>query len=71
MFALAPGQMAAFPVKVGSLYYVVRVEGRRQGHTLTFEEAWPMLEKAVREEAVREAAKNAVEQVRIVSSARE
>ena len=51
VFALAPGQMTAYPVNSPIGYFVLRVEGRRQRATPTFEEARPKLEGALRAEA--------------------
>jgi len=55
MFALAPGQMTAYPMRSAAGYYLLRVEGRRQRATPSFEEARPVLERAIRAEAVQAA----------------
>jgi peptidyl-prolyl cis-trans isomerase C len=51
IFALPPGQMTAYPVHSPVGYFVIRVEGRRQRGTPTFEEAKPRLEGELRAEA--------------------
>ena len=51
MFALAPGQYTQFPVRSQPGYFIIRVEGRRQRATPTFEEARGMLVHQLRREA--------------------
>jgi peptidyl-prolyl cis-trans isomerase C len=51
IFALAPGQMTAYPVRSPVGYFVIRVEGRRQRGTPTFDEAKPRLEGELRADA--------------------
>jgi peptidyl-prolyl cis-trans isomerase C len=53
MFALAPGQITAYPVATLMGYFVIRGEGRRNREPLTFEEARPRLERELRAEAVK------------------
>ena len=53
MFALQPGQIAAYPVHAMAGYYVVRVEARRNRATPGFEAAREKLERELRAEAVR------------------
>lgn len=48
IFALPPGQMTAYPVRSPVGYFVIRVEGRRQRGTPSFEEAKPRLEGELR-----------------------
>jgi peptidyl-prolyl cis-trans isomerase C len=55
MFALAPGQITPYPVNSAAGYFIVRVEGRRQRATPTFEEAHDKLAHDLRGEAVTEA----------------
>jgi peptidyl-prolyl cis-trans isomerase C len=55
MFALLPGQVTTFPMKSPAGYYILRVEGRRQRATPSFEEARPGLERALRAEAAQTA----------------
>jgi peptidyl-prolyl cis-trans isomerase C len=55
IFALAPGQTTAFPLRSPAGYYILRVEGRRQRATPGFEEARPGLEQALRAEATQAA----------------
>lgn len=42
-FALAPGQTTAYPVYSSGLWFIIQVEGRRQGSTPTLAEARPQL----------------------------
>jgi peptidyl-prolyl cis-trans isomerase C len=53
-FSLSPGQMTAYPVASFHGYFVIRVEGRSNQTTPTFEAAKPALERALRAEATRE-----------------
>ncbi len=55
VFALAPGQMSAFPIRTPAGYIIARVEGRRQRAAPTFEEARASLEATLRAEATRNA----------------
>lgn len=52
IFALQPGQMTAFPVRTAAGYFVLRVEGRRQRSTPSFDEARAGLQRDLRREAV-------------------
>jgi peptidyl-prolyl cis-trans isomerase C len=54
-FALSPGQMTAYPVASFGGYFIIRVEGRSNQKTPTFDEAKPTLERDLRAEAVRQA----------------
>jgi len=54
-FALQLGQVSPFPMASPQGYFVVRVEGRRQRSTPTFEEARPRLEGKLRAEGMRQA----------------
>jgi peptidyl-prolyl cis-trans isomerase C len=47
VFALAPGQMTAFPVRSGSYWFIIKVEGRSQLPSPSFEEARTALERDV------------------------
>ncbi len=47
MFALAPGQMTAFPVRSGNYWFIIRVEGRSQQPTPSFDAARTALERDV------------------------
>lgn len=65
-FALSPGQVSPFPVRMKSgSYIIVRVDGRRQRGTPTFEEARPGLEQVLRAEALQETVRNAQTQVKL------
>jgi peptidyl-prolyl cis-trans isomerase C len=66
MFALLPGQVSPYPVTSVAGYFVLRVEGRRQRATPTFDEARPQLEHELRNEAVREAITSLLTEVKIV-----
>ena len=47
MFALAPGQMTAFPVRSSNSWFIIKIEGRRQPPTPSFAEARPALERDI------------------------
>jgi peptidyl-prolyl cis-trans isomerase C len=51
LFALSPGQVTAYPVRALPGYFILRVEGRRQRATPTFDQARPMLTNELRHEA--------------------
>ncbi len=51
LFALSPGQITAYPVHALPGYFVMRVEGRRQRATQTFDQARPALAAELRDEA--------------------
>lgn len=51
LFTLAPGQVTEYPVHALPGYFVMRVEGRRQRATPTFNEVRPELANALRREA--------------------
>ena len=51
IFALTPGQIAAYPVRAQVGYFILRAEGRRQGATPTFEQARGDLQRTMRREA--------------------
>lgn len=51
VFALPPGQITAFPVRTVAGYFVLRIEGRRQRATPSFEEARAGLQRELRREA--------------------
>jgi peptidyl-prolyl cis-trans isomerase C len=51
MFALAPGQVTTYPVRGLPGYFILRIEGRRQRATPTFEEARPTLASEARQAA--------------------
>jgi peptidyl-prolyl cis-trans isomerase C len=53
-FALQLGQITAFPMRTSAGYFVLRVEGRRQRGTPTFEEVRPQLEASLRSEAMKD-----------------
>ena len=51
-FALGVGQMTAYPVKSGNLWFIIRSEGRRQVAPPSFEEARFQLERDVKQAGV-------------------
>jgi peptidyl-prolyl cis-trans isomerase C len=54
VFALLPGQTTAFPVRSSGLWFILRVEGRRQRGTPTLAEARPALAAEMTREAAVE-----------------
>jgi len=66
VFALAPGQFTAYPVNSPIGYFVLRVEGRRQRATPTFEEARPKLEGALRGEAAGAIIQSVLAHIKVV-----
>ena len=54
VFALAPGQMTAYPVASNGIWFVIQVEGRRQRATPTLQEARPALTVELERAASRE-----------------
>lgn len=66
VFALSPGQMTNFPVRSPVGYFVIRVEGRRQRGTPTFDEARPRLEGALRAEAVNTMIQSVLSHIKLV-----
>jgi peptidyl-prolyl cis-trans isomerase C len=68
-FALNPGQVSAFPIRTPAGYLILRVEGRRQRGTPTFDEARPGLEVALRAEATRAAIDDVMSHVKIAKPA--
>jgi peptidyl-prolyl cis-trans isomerase C len=65
MFALQLGQVTPFPMKSGAGYFILRVEGRRQRGTPTFEEARPQLEAELRGEGVKDAIENVMAHIKM------
>lgn len=57
-FVLAPGQTTAFPIHTDAGYFVLRVEGRRQRSTPTFDEVRERLVRILRREAGAEAVRS-------------
>jgi peptidyl-prolyl cis-trans isomerase C len=66
VFSLSPGEVSAFPVRSPAGYFVLRVEGRRQRGTPTFDEARPRLEREIRAEAVSTAVQSVLEHIKVV-----
>lgn len=66
IFALAPGQITAYPVRAPVGYFVIRVEGRRQRGTPTFEEAKPRLEGELRAAAAQTMIHAVLEHLKLV-----
>jgi peptidyl-prolyl cis-trans isomerase C len=52
IFSLAPGQITAYPVRVPHGYFIVRVQGRRQRETPSFEAVRADLRRELRREAL-------------------
>lgn len=46
-FAMAPGEITAYPVKSGNAWFIIRIEGRRQPAAPTFEAARGPLEQDI------------------------
>ncbi len=67
MFALSPGQMTAYPIKTPAGYFIVRVEGRTERDTPSFEAARPGLERAARADAVRVAVTSVTDDVKVTT----
>jgi peptidyl-prolyl cis-trans isomerase C len=70
IFALRPGEVTAYPVRSPVGYFVIRVEGRRQRGTPTFEEAKPRLEGEIRAEAAHDMIKSVLEHLKLVQVAK-
>jgi parvulin-like peptidyl-prolyl isomerase len=66
VFSLTPGEVSAFPISSPAGYFVIRVEGRRQRGTPTFEEARQRLEREIRAEAVRTTIQGVLERIKVV-----
>jgi peptidyl-prolyl cis-trans isomerase C len=66
MFALSPGQVTAYPVPTLAGYFVIRVEGRSNHKTPTFEEARPALERDIRADAIRDAIGSLLSNVKFI-----
>jgi len=65
LFAMAPGQVTAYPVRALPGYYILRIEGRRQRATPTFEEARPDLANVLRREAAVAAVESLTANIRV------
>ena len=65
LFAMSPGQVTAYPVRSLPGYFVLRVEGRRQRATPTFEEARATLASELRREAGAEALRALTSDIRL------
>jgi peptidyl-prolyl cis-trans isomerase C len=65
-FALQLGQITAFPMRSQAGYFILRVEGRRQRGTPTFDEARPRLEAALRAEAIAASIQDVLSHIKIV-----
>ena len=66
MFSLPMGQVTAYPVNSVAGYFIVRIEGRRQRATPTFEESRAVLERAERADAVRLAVTRITDDIKLV-----
>ena len=51
MYSLGVGQMTAYPVRTAAGYFIVKIEGRRQRGTPTYEEARGELLRALKQDA--------------------
>jgi peptidyl-prolyl cis-trans isomerase C len=69
-FALQLGQVTSYPVRTTTGYFVLRVEGRRQRGTPTFDEIKPRLESALRAEAVQAAIQNVLLHIKMAPVAK-
>jgi len=69
-FALQLGQVTSYPVRTTTGYFVLRVEGRRQRATPTFDEIKPRLESAIRAEAIRTAIQNVMAHIKMAPVAK-
>jgi peptidyl-prolyl cis-trans isomerase C len=66
MFALAPGQITPYPVHGMAGYFILRVEGRRQRATPTFDEARDKLARDLRTEAVKDTVTSLLKEIKFV-----
>jgi len=66
VFSLSPGEVSAFPVRSPAGFFVLRVEGRRQKGTPTFDEARPGLEREIRAEAISTAIQSVMDHIKVV-----
>jgi peptidyl-prolyl cis-trans isomerase C len=64
MFALAPGQITPYPVHGLAGYFILRVEGRRQRATPTFDEASDKLAHDLRIEAVKDTTTSLLKEIK-------
>ena len=70
VFALAPGQVTPYPVRALFGYFVLRVEGRRQRATPTFDEVRLQLERDLRAVAVRDAITSLLNEIKFAPGAK-
>jgi peptidyl-prolyl cis-trans isomerase C len=70
IFALPPGQMTTYPVRSPVGFFVIRVQGRRQRGTPTFEDAKPRLEGELRAEAAQSMIRSVIEHLKLVRLAK-
>ena len=68
MFALAPGQLAAYPIGTIVGYFVVRIDGRQSLAPLGFEEARAGLVREIRSDAIREAVGSLLTNIKFVTA---
>ncbi len=64
-FALAPGQMTAFPVFSNGLWFILRCEGRRQRAAPTLADAAPQLRRQLLQQAAVAVLKTALEAAKV------
>jgi peptidyl-prolyl cis-trans isomerase C len=69
-FALQLGQITPFPMKTVAGYFILRIEGRRQRGTPTFDEARPKLEATLRGEAIRDAIQDVLAHIKMAPVAK-
>ncbi len=65
IFALAPGQITAFPVRSGNRWFIIKVEGRRQVQAPSFEDARLALERDVTQAGIIELRRKALQAARV------
>ena len=70
MFELWPGQVSSFPVNSAVGFFILRVEGRRQRATPTFDEARPKLESELRAQAARDAITSLLADIKMAPGAK-
>jgi peptidyl-prolyl cis-trans isomerase C len=66
IFALAPGQVSAYPVPSPAGWFVIRVEGRRQRATPSFEDSRPGLERVLQAEAAETTIQSVLQHIKVV-----
>ena len=70
IFALSPGQVSPYPVRSPAGWFVIRVEGRRQRGTPTFDEARPGLERGLEAEAAESTIHAVLSHIKVMPTAK-